>query len=163
MQDVLVFGAPLIRNISSRREPLTFISGADIPATLELSREMFIDFALLLGTDFTRRIKNVGPARALKFIRIHGNIEKIVELETKYPTTIPLDEYLEQVNAGRAVFQTLPPVPELERVDADQMKTNFLMGKYGFASELEDYWEHALEGNYFDDNPKNSDVAATSF
>ncbi|KAL0072572.1 hypothetical protein AAF712_000335 [Marasmius tenuissimus] len=161
--DVLVYGAPLIRNISNRREPLSLVSGADIQAALELSREMFIDFALLLGTDFTQRIKNVGPARALKFIRTHGTIEKIVESETKYPTNIPLDEYFQQIDAGRAVFQTLPPVPEFERVEADETEINFVMGKYGLASELEDYWEHALEGNYFNDNPNNSDNVSTTF
>ncbi|KAK1218601.1 hypothetical protein PQX77_018717 [Marasmius sp. AFHP31] len=161
--DVLVYGAPLIRNISNRREPLSFVSGADIQAALEMSREMFIDFALLLGTDFTQRIKNVGPARALKFIRTHGTIEKIVETETKYPTSIPLDEYFQQIDAGRTVFQTLPPVPEFERVEADETEINFVMGKYGLASELEDYWEHALEGNYFKDNPNNLDDASATF
>ncbi|KAL0578936.1 hypothetical protein V5O48_003084 [Marasmius crinis-equi] len=161
--DVLVYGAPLLRNITSRRDPLTFVSGADIQTMLELSREKFIDFALLLGTDFSQRIKNIGPARALKFIRAHGSIEKIVETETKYPPTLPHDEYFQQIDAGRAVFQALPPVQQFERVEPDQAKTNFLMGKYGLTSELEDYWEHALEGNYFHDNPNNSDAISAGF
>ncbi|KAK7036444.1 hypothetical protein VNI00_011641 [Paramarasmius palmivorus] len=155
--DVLIYEAPLIRNITNRKEPLTVVSGAEVRSLLQLTREMYIDFALLLGTDFSQRIKNVGPARALKFIRTYGSIENIIQSETKYsPSVIP--EYLQQVVAGRTVFQTLPPVPEaiFHREEPDEVKTNFLMGKYGLSSELEDYWEHALEGNYFNDNPSIS-------
>ncbi|ESK97384.1 5 flap endonuclease [Moniliophthora roreri MCA 2997] len=153
--DVLIYEAPLVRNITNRREPLTVVSGADVRTMLQLTRDMYIDFALLLGTDFSQRIKNIGPARALKFIRTYGSIEKMIESEKKYSSSLAQEEYLQQVDAGRSVFQTLPPVPQaiFQREKADEVQTNFLMGKYGLASELEDYWEHALEGNYFNDNP----------
>ena len=61
---------------------------------LQLDREAFVDFALLLGTDFSQRIKNVGPARALKFIRQHRTIERVLEQESKYAASVVYAEYL---------------------------------------------------------------------
>jgi len=132
---------------------------------------MYIDFALLLGTDFSQRIKNVGPARALKFIRAHGSIEKVIEAERKYSPRVPVREYLIQVDAGREVFGTLPPITgeiteEMAKAqlpknadqkrEVDELKTRSVMEKYGLSWALET-WTHedALEGNYFGDNPSS--------
>ncbi|KAF5371720.1 hypothetical protein D9758_003406 [Tetrapyrgos nigripes] len=156
--DVLVYEAPLIRNITNRNAPLVVVSGAEVRDVLQLTRDMYIDFALLLGTDFSQRIKNVGPARALKFIRAHRCIEKIVEEERKFSPRIPKEDYMMQVVAGRAVFGTLPPITK-EILDGmmkrqvqggdEDVKVRFVMEKYGLSSVLEWNWEEGLEGNYF--------------
>lgn len=120
-----------------------------------------MDFALLLGTDFSQRIKNLGPARALKFIRKHGSIENIVKKELKYPPRSSTKEYLEQVALAREAFASLPPITkELETlmtiqeedVSADVKR---VMQKFGLARELvgEKDFSGALAGNYFADNP----------
>lgn len=36
---------------------------------LEMTKEMFLDYCLLCGTDFVERIRNCGPETALKLIR----------------------------------------------------------------------------------------------
>jgi flap endonuclease-1 len=154
-----VYDAPLIRNLTNRQSPLTVVSGADIRMVLELDRASFIDFALLLGTDFSQRIKRVGPARALKFIKAHGSIERVVELETKYAPQVPQNDYLAQVEVARMVFQTLPPVPEknrLEQGSVDETAVVKIMERYGLGRALmtSDWdYEAALDGNYFQDNP----------
>ncbi|KAF5389661.1 hypothetical protein D9757_004098 [Collybiopsis confluens] len=165
--DVLIYEAPLIRNITSRQLPLMVISGAELRSNLKLTRPMFIDFALLLGTDFSQRVQNVGPTRALGFIRTHGSIEKFIDTETKFKLKVSREEYMRQVNSGRNVFQTLPPVPKDiirlientggERSMGDMDQVAFVMGKYGLSREIEpsadwDSEEGALEGNYFDDD-----------
>ena len=76
--------------------------------------------ALLLGTDFSQRIKNVGPQRALKFIREHGSIERVIERERKYSPRISEKSYLKQVEIARLVFQTLPPVPDTHLLQAKE-------------------------------------------
>ncbi|KAL9710344.1 hypothetical protein Ac2012v2_006643 [Leucoagaricus gongylophorus] len=166
--DVLVYGAPLIRNLSSRGEPLVLIDGNDVPGVLGLSEDAYIDFALLLGTDFTKRIKNVGPHRAHKFIQTYGTIERIIDGQSKYQPTSRTD-YLAQVDAARAVFSTLVPVPdrlavsmmpnEFEFGVVDQAKINVIMERCGLGKELMmgAYWESeaALAGNYFDDDPRS--------
>ncbi|KAJ7578471.1 PIN domain-like protein [Mycena floridula] len=164
--DVLIYEAPLIRNITNRHGPLTIMSGTDIRTSLQLSRESFIDFALLLGTDFSQRIKNVGPARALKFITTHGSIEQVIESEPKYPPRIPVAAYLNQVEVARTIFQTLPPIPNaslLVQKPWDDQKVYDTMYKYKLSRELPaegeviDYtgsWYEETDGEYVEDEEK---------
>ena len=157
-----MYDAPLIRNLTNRQSPLTVVSGVDIRMVLELDRPSFIDFALLLGTDFSQRIRKVGPARALKFIKAHGSIERVVELETKYAPQIPQNDYLAQVEVARMVYQTLPPVPEKDRLQqgtVDESAVVKLLEQYKLGRALmSSDWDYgaALEGNYFQDDPHAS-------
>ena len=158
LKDVLVYEVPMIRNITSRVEPLVIVSGAEVRAELDLDRDAFIDFALLLGTDFSQRIVNVGPARAYKFIKNHGSIERIIELETKYEPRIPREDYLAEVELGRLVYKTLPAVPfsDLKCVpEKDDEKVAQLLEQHGLFRELGPAGDSAalLDGNYFSDTP----------
>ncbi|KAI0064360.1 PIN domain-like protein [Artomyces pyxidatus] len=160
--DVLVYEAPMLRHITSRRDPLTVISGSEVRAALELDRAQYIDFALLLGTDFSQRIKNVGPQRALKFIRERGSIEGILEAESQYPPRQSRETYLEHVRAARVVFSTLPPVPDALKLlpgEYREEEVSDMLRQYGLLRFLgHDGWDYttALDGNYFHDNPAAS-------
>lgn len=158
LQDVLVYEAPLIRNITSSAGPLVLISGADVRTVLQLDRAGYVDFALLLGTDFSQRIKNVGPARALKFIREHGSIERVLEHEPQYPPRISPSEYLQQVQLARRVFQTLPPTPDgalLQQGEVDEGAVRAILDKHHLHRYVGGDWDYkdALTGNYFSDDP----------
>ncbi|KAF7316414.1 hypothetical protein MIND_00160200 [Mycena indigotica] len=156
--DVVIYEAPLVRNLTSRNLPLTLLSGKELRTTLELDRASFIDFALLLGTDFTQRIKNVGPTRALKFIREHKSIERVLDVEIKYPPRSPPAAYLADVESARLVFETLPPVPDAglldQKKDLDRLSTVLQRCGLGRLLLNEEWnYEDALEGNYFADDP----------
>ncbi|KAI0078367.1 PIN domain-like protein [Panus rudis PR-1116 ss-1] len=160
--DVLVYEAPLLRNLANRNAPLVVISGASARSALDLTRSSFIDFILLLGTDFSQRIKNVGPHRALKFIREYGRIEQILENEKQYPPRIPPDAYLEQIEMAREVFdiEDLPPVPSdiealFARKDGNEEDVLRVLKKYNLHWAAVHDWDYqaALAGNYFADNP----------
>ncbi|KAI0346502.1 PIN domain-like protein [Trametopsis cervina] len=157
--DVLVYGAPLVRNVTPTTEPLIIIAGSDVWTKLNLNQESFIDFALLLGTDFTQRIRNIGPTRALKLIREYGNIEQIIEHEKRCPSQLSITSYMEQITTARRVFRTLPPVPdeELLQQPADETAIWHAMHKYrlwrALSSEQSLGSAETLEGNYFNDNP----------
>ncbi|KAF8340685.1 PIN domain-like protein [Cantharellus anzutake] len=136
--DVLVYQAPLIRNLTNRNENLTLISGAEVRERLDLPLQSYIDFALLLGTDFSQRLRGLGPHRAIELIRAHGSIEQILDAQTRLTppnkslctprrtrTTRPVskrvyspeprasrEEYLLEVQKARKIFETLPPLPE---------------------------------------------------
>jgi len=158
-QDVLVYEAPLIRNIANRSDPLVLVCGSQVRTALQLSKPAYIDFLLLLGTDFSQRIKNVGPQRALKFIREYGSIERVIAQEHKYPPRLSKQMYLEQVGIARLAFSTLPPLPDsemLEQHDVDHVKVAEIVQKYGLHRMLPAQWNYgaALEGNYFDDDPR---------
>lgn len=88
--DSLLFGAPrLVRfmTISGREflpskgkfRPLRpeLIHTQALLAYYGISREQLIDLAILIGTDFNRGIKGIGPKTALKLIRTHGRIEDL--------------------------------------------------------------------------------------
>lgn len=135
-----------------------FVSGSEVRTVLELDRAGFIDFALLLGTDFSRRIKNLGPTRALKFIREHGSIEQIIDRERKYTPKGSEKEYLEQVVIARDVFRTLPPVPDLALLkskEANNELVTSILQKYNLhrAAHVPYDYAEALTGNFFEDNP----------
>ena len=150
----------MIKNITNRLVPLVLVSGAQVRAELDLDRDSFIDFALLLGTDFSQRIVNVGPTRAYKFIKDHGSIERIIEVETKFEPRLSREAYLAQVEIARHVFKTLPAVPSLEALKTapkDDKKVIKVLERYGLSRALREdgYSEYQtlLEGNYFGDNP----------
>ena len=148
----------MIKNITSRVEPLVIVSGAEVRAELDLDRDAYIDFALLLGTDFSQRINNVGPVRAYKFIKNHGSIERIIELETKYEPKLPLEDYLAEVEVGRLVYKTLPTVPFSKLKSApkkNDKKVTKLLQQHGLHRELGEAgdFQTLLDGNYFRDSP----------
>jgi flap endonuclease-1 len=94
-QDVLLYNAPLLRHMTNSNVPLQIIP----PSTetgLGLSRSAFVDTAILMGTDFTSRVKKIGPNTAFSLMLKHGSIERMLEEEPKFRPTDVAD-YLEQV------------------------------------------------------------------
>jgi flap endonuclease-1 len=43
-----------------------------------MTRGQFVDLCILLGCDFTSKIKGIGPKTAPKLIRDHKNIETVL-------------------------------------------------------------------------------------
>ncbi|MCK4952327.1 flap endonuclease-1 [Candidatus Bathyarchaeota archaeon] len=90
--DALLFGTPrLLRNVTitgRRKLPRKKVYIQVLPELIELDRvlkeldithEQLIDIGILLGTDFNPDgVKGVGPKTALKLIKKHGNLEKVV-------------------------------------------------------------------------------------
>lgn len=51
---------------------------------LSITREQLIDIAILVGTDYNPGVKGIGQKTALKLVRKHGTLEKIMaETDTK--------------------------------------------------------------------------------
>jgi flap endonuclease-1 len=154
---VLVYGAPLLRNITNRDKPLLLISGSSVQSALCLDARAFVDFALLLGTDFAPRIRNIGPRRALQYIRKYGTIECILAEEKQYLPRVPLQVYLQAVHDAREVFVKLPPVPAaylLEQKEYRVGEVATILGSHRLQRFLEpDVLLGTLQGNYFNDNP----------
>ncbi|GAA5918156.1 hypothetical protein JCM1841_005278 [Sporobolomyces salmonicolor] len=124
--DVTVYGAPLLRQISivdeeqrnmnrkdgRLKESMQVVDPVKLREALGLTKEQFVDFALLCGTDFTERIPLLGPTKALLFIREHSTIEAILAHYPKYrPVGDDLSAYLQTIRAARAIFLSLPPLP----------------------------------------------------
>ncbi|MBS7630267.1 flap endonuclease-1 [Candidatus Bathyarchaeota archaeon] len=90
--DSLLFGAPrLVRHITIQGEeylPSKGISRRIKPEYIELegflrhyglTREQLIDLSILIGTDFNKGVKGIGPKTALKLVKKHGRLEEMPE------------------------------------------------------------------------------------
>lgn len=117
--DSVLFGSPrLVRYVTiSGQEflPSKGIARPLIPELIELrklldslqiTRQQLIDLAILVGTDFNRGIKGVGPKTALRLIREHKSVEGLPEI---YRSKLP-----ENVDLLREVFLTPVVVNQYE-------------------------------------------------
>lgn len=91
--DSLLFGAPrLVRNLAitgkrklPRREVYVevepeIVELAQALSELNLTREQLVDLGILIGTDFNPKgLKGVGPKTALRLMREHESLEKLVQ------------------------------------------------------------------------------------
>jgi flap endonuclease-1 len=79
----------------------------------EITRSQLIDIGILIGTDFNKGVKGIGPKTALKLIKKHGKIEEIPnKIREKLPEKIDLirDLYLnpdvtDEYNVTTGLFQ----------------------------------------------------------
>ncbi|KAI9827095.1 MAG: Elongation of fatty acids protein 2 [Phylliscum demangeonii] len=80
--DTLCFDTPiLLRHLTfseQRREPIQAIHQDRVLAGLGMDRGQFIDLCLLLGCDYLDPIPKVGPNTALKLMRDHGSLDRVV-------------------------------------------------------------------------------------
>ncbi|KEZ44079.1 Flap endonuclease 1 [Scedosporium apiospermum] len=87
--DTLCFNSPiLLRHLTfseQRKEPIQEIHLDKVLEGLDMSRDQFVDFCILLGCDYLDPIPKVGPTTALKLIREHKTLEKVVEAIQKDP------------------------------------------------------------------------------
>ncbi|KKZ63401.1 flap endonuclease 1 [[Emmonsia] crescens] len=96
--DTLCFDSPiLLRHLTfseQRKEPILEIHLDRVLEGLDMDRKQFVDLCILLGCDYLDPIPKVGPNTALKLIRDHGSLEKVVEAiesDPKKKYTIPED------------------------------------------------------------------------
>ena len=85
---------------------------------LELTRGQLIDLSILVGTDFNKGLKGIGPKTALKLMRKHGSIEDLPpDIHERVPDTYPSirDLYLN------------PPVVEDYNVEQGELREDELV------------------------------------
>jgi flap endonuclease-1 len=101
--DTLLYGSPrLVRNLAIRSTEFypskgyskvlkpELIEVEEALSRLGVTREQLIDIAILVGTDFNKGVKGIGPKKALQLIRKYGRIENIPG-----DVSEPLDNYEE--------------------------------------------------------------------
>ncbi|RCH90760.1 hypothetical protein CU097_012085 [Rhizopus azygosporus] len=132
--DTLAFGdTPLLRYFFSRTQFVLYIDPVIAREELNLSRDSFLDFCILCGTDFSGTIQGIGPIRALQYIQKYKSIENILgkldEINPKYTPQKSFDYKL-----ARRVFNSLPPIPEndlvYERPSTNQSEIEDLLRYY---------------------------------
>ncbi|XP_063982868.1 flap endonuclease 1 isoform X2 [Diachasmimorpha longicaudata] len=81
--DALTFGSNiLLRHLTFsevRKIPVQEIHLDKVLEGMELTKQEFIDFCIMLGCDYTSTIRGIGPKRAIELIKNHKSIEKIID------------------------------------------------------------------------------------
>jgi flap endonuclease-1 len=137
------------------------VNGAEVRNALQLQRDSFVDLALLCGTDFSRRIRSIGPFTALKLIRKFNSIENLLE-DPQYVAKLPGADYLDDIIQARLVFSFCPQLPEddvLEQGEYNSIEVHSLLERYGLVRVANLDWvvgENSLGTDF-------EEVTATAF
>ncbi|KAF4262753.1 Elongation of fatty acids protein 2 [Aspergillus fumigatus] len=120
--DTLCFEAPiLLRHLTfseQRKEPIQEIHLNRALEGLGMDRKQFIDLCILLGCDYLEPIPKVGPNTALKLIREHGSLEKVVEaIENDPKKKYVIPEYWPYQDARELFLH--PDVREADHPECD--------------------------------------------
>ncbi len=134
--DSLLFGAPaMIRNLSAARRKATpeVIELKELEEKYGITREELVDIAILIGTDFNPGIKGIGVKSALKLIKRHHSIEKLIA-----EAEIEKIEGIENYELVRDIFLQ-PDVNESYEInwgtpDEEKVK-EFLCEEHNFSEE----------------------------
>ena len=134
--DSLLFGAPImIRNLSVARKKTVpeVIELKELEEKHGISREQFVDIAILVGTDFNPGIKGIGAKKALKLIKKHHSIKKLIT-----ESGIEKKEGIENYELVRDIFLH-PDVTETYEIkcglrDVEKVK-EFLCEEHDFSEE----------------------------
>lgn len=131
--DSLLFGASvMIKNLSAprRKAQLEVVTLKELEEKYGIIREELVDLAILIGTDFNPGLKGIGVKKALKLIKEHHSIERLLaEAEI---------EAIENYELVRALFLH-PAVNESYEVvwgtlDEEKIK-EFLCEQHDFSEE----------------------------
>ncbi|KAM8966336.1 flap endonuclease 1-like [Pelodytes ibericus] len=97
--DALPFGSTrLIRNLKAQKNEK--VQEYNLPKLLEklkLNRNQFVDLCILLGCDYSGKIRGLGIKKALAMIQKHGDIEKILGVTER--DCIPLDFHYKEARS----------------------------------------------------------------
>ena len=86
--DTLAYGTPFfLSKIDISNSTCVRVDYNSLLEKLELSREQFLDFCILCGTDYNNNIQGVGSVSSFKLIKSCGSLEEI-EMNTQYDTSI---------------------------------------------------------------------------
>ena len=140
--DALLFGAPkVVRNMAitgKRKLPGKNVYVDVMPEIVSLDEELsrlgierrqLVEIGIMCGTDYNEGLKRVGPKTALKLIKEHGTLERVLEAR---------GETIEEAAGIRELFLH-PPVTkeyeiEMKRPDAEKVMA-FLCDERDFSQE----------------------------
>jgi flap endonuclease-1 len=111
------YQGPLLKNLTTAKEPLVLLRGSALRAASFLSPEAFLDFCILLGTDASPRIPKLGPVSAFKAMQKYGSIEAMLASDPTIAERVRSmqggeDGWMELVRNAREVFRSVPPIPD---------------------------------------------------
>jgi flap endonuclease-1 len=144
--DSLLFGSPrLVRNLSitgrrkmpKREEYIEIkpeiIESEEVFSTLGITREQLIIIGMLVGTDYNPGVEKVGPKTALKLVKEHKTLKKILQ-QVEWPAEVDAEEIYN--------FFLRPPVTNKYKIEWKQPDAERIIG---FMVEEHDFSRERVE------------------
>ena len=125
--DTMAYGCPkLVRNCIDkslkRKDIVSIFDYNKLMNDIELTHEQFLDFCILCGCDYCPVVPKVGNVTAMKLIKTHGSIEKIIEnTGTKYAYP---DDYITMFNDAKKNFKIFINNIKEEEIDIKKSVRN---------------------------------------
>ncbi|MFH1222605.1 MAG: flap endonuclease-1 [Candidatus Micrarchaeota archaeon] len=146
--DAILFGAPvLVRNISitgkrkvPRQDRYIIIEPEEIRLTETLQAagldlEQLITIGILVGTDFNKGVKGVGPKTALKIVKEHKTFDEIIKYTVqKYGYTFEVEPEDVMEIFRKPKIMELAEKPVWKSMDEDQVR-EMLVKEHDFSEE----------------------------
>lgn len=86
--DTIAYGTPIfLSKIDTSKSTCVRIDYESLLSNLELTRDQFLDFCILCGTDYNSNMQGIGSVSAFKLIKAYGSLEEI-ERNTQYDTSV---------------------------------------------------------------------------
>jgi len=94
----------LVRDFHVNNNQVTTYCQKTILETLDISHEKWIEFCIMCGCDYLKRIPKMGPNTSFKYIKDHKDkpFEEILQI-IKEKKAVP-DNYLEKFNEAKQIF-----------------------------------------------------------
>ena len=137
--DILTFGSPkIVRNLTSHKIEPTEIKLENLLNKLELNQEQFIEFCILLGSDYCPGIPNLKPEEIFNYFKKSKNIKDTILCMEKDDIKIPIEfnydetkKYFLNPNIKEIKEEDL----KLKKPDSDKLIKK-LVNDYGFLKNL---------------------------
>ena len=137
--DILTFGSPkIIRNLTSHKIETTEIILENILNNFELNQEQFIEFCILLGSDYGPGITESKPDIILNYYKKHKNIKDTLIYMKKDNINIPNNfnyEETKQYFLNPNILLVTNENLKLKKPDTNKLIKN-LVNDYGFLKYL---------------------------
>jgi flap endonuclease-1 len=138
--DVLAYGTPVfLTKIDTTNDTCVRIHHSEILSSLDISKEQFLDLAIMFGCDYNKNIPKVGVETSFKYIKKYGSIDNIsenlnidVSILNHNRTRQLFTEY-EEIEIETVPFCGIPNFDELEKfisknnlnINIETLKKNF--------------------------------------
>lgn len=119
--DTLCYETPfLLRHLTvaeARKLPINEIDYQKMLQGLDMDLKTFVDLCILLGCDYCETIRGVGPVTALKMIKEHGSLEKIIQAIEANPKSKYVVPENWPYNEARELFLNPEVENDVEKLD----------------------------------------------
>lgn len=88
--DLVALGCPVLRNLNFKDGTVEYYNPADICVKLDITQATFLNFVMLLGTDYCDRVTGIGTLELLNILKLNdGSIDNTLEfIRLHFPTGV---------------------------------------------------------------------------